>query len=221
MASICLNSSTIFVSNLAFTTTTESLRAAFDDLAPVRSCFVVYEKSKVSTEPAAADPPASEPKSKGVGYVTFALKEDAESIVAKYASNADDVTEERLVVDERKIRIGWPDKKVRVHLFRYSSLFKLTQFTSKSIPQEGHTKRSTEKKIPVRASVAEKDSNANRTLIISNLAHTGMTKGMLWKRIRKCGGAESVVWPVDDDNTRGWACFSSVLSRRFSSSTPM
>ena len=36
--------STLFVSNLSYATTQESLQAAFDDLGPVRSCFVVYDK---------------------------------------------------------------------------------------------------------------------------------------------------------------------------------
>ncbi len=122
--SIRTNSSTIFVSNLAYTTTTESLRAAFDDLAPVRSCFVVYEKMNLSPEVPVANSSASEPKSKGVGYVTFALKEDAENMVERYASDAND---EQLVVDRRKIRVGWPDKKVRMYPSCRGSSLRFTQ----------------------------------------------------------------------------------------------
>ncbi len=77
------------------------------------------------------------------------------------------------------------------------------QFVSKFIPREGYEKQSTEKKKIGRLPVVEKDSTANRTLVISNLTHAGLTNSVLWKKIRKYGGAESVVWPVDGDNTKG------------------
>lgn len=43
--------------------------------------------------------------SKGVGYVSFALKEDAEACFKQ-------VTDEGLKINKRKIRIQWADKKV-------------------------------------------------------------------------------------------------------------
>lgn len=59
--------------------------------------------------------------SKGVGYVTFAIKEDAEGVVEKYG---EDATAE-LKVDGRAIRVKWADRKVRlcpnIHLLSFRS----------------------------------------------------------------------------------------------------
>lgn len=88
-----ISSSTIFVSNLSYSTTSESLQSTVSDIAPVRSAFVVTGKE--------------DKKSKGVGYVSFAIKEDAEAFFEKY-SNAG----ETLLIDGRKVRVQWADRKV-------------------------------------------------------------------------------------------------------------
>ena len=75
--------STLFVSNLPYTATS--------DIAPVRSAFVF-------TEPGSG-------VSKGVGYVSFAIKEDAESSFAKIA-------EEGISLVGRKLRVQWAESKV-------------------------------------------------------------------------------------------------------------
>src|SRR6266576_6024734 len=57
--------STLFVSNLPYTATSTDLNTLFSDIAPVRSAFVVLEHGTGA--------------SKGVGYVSFAIPEDAKA----------------------------------------------------------------------------------------------------------------------------------------------
>ena len=92
-----LFSSTLFVSNLPYTVTSTDLQTLFSDLAPVRSAFVVLEPGTRT--------------SKGVGYVSFAIKEDA-------ATALDQVAKDGLVLDGRSLRVGWAATSkatVRVH----------------------------------------------------------------------------------------------------------
>lgn len=86
------NSSTLFISNLPYTATSVDLETLFSDIAPVRTAFVVTEQGTGV--------------SKGVGYVSFAMKEDAEMCFKQ-------VSEEGLSIAGRKIRVQWADKKVR------------------------------------------------------------------------------------------------------------
>jgi nucleolar protein 4 len=62
----------------------------FSDIAPVRNAFVVLEHASGA--------------SKGVGYVSFAIKEDAELALTK-------VTKDGLKVDGRGIRVQWAENK--------------------------------------------------------------------------------------------------------------
>lgn len=90
---------TIFVSSLAYNTTSASLEEAFADLAPVRNAFVVTQKGGSD----------GEAKSKGVGFVSFAIKEDADQIMEKYQEG----TGVSFRVDGRPVRLQWAKKKVR------------------------------------------------------------------------------------------------------------
>jgi nucleolar protein 4 len=83
--------STIFVSNLPYTTTSVDLQTLFSDIAPVRSAFVVTEQGTGL--------------SKGVGYVAFALKEDAESAFENISKNG-------ISLVGRKLRVQWAENKV-------------------------------------------------------------------------------------------------------------
>jgi nucleolar protein 4 len=82
------------VSNLPYTATSTDLQTLFSDIAPVRSAFVVLDQSTGV--------------SKGVGYVSFGIKEDAESAFA--------TSNEGIVLDGRKLRLQWADTKVRIRL---------------------------------------------------------------------------------------------------------
>ena len=85
------NRSTLFVSNLPYTATSVDLQTLFSDIAPVRSAFVVLEPGTGV--------------SKGVGYVSFAIKEDAQTVF-------DNISKEGLDLVGRKLRVQWAENKV-------------------------------------------------------------------------------------------------------------
>ena len=81
--------STVFVSNLPYTATSTDLQTLFSDVAPIKTAFVVLDKeTKVS---------------KGVGYVTFAIKEDAGKCVQ----------DGKVILNGRTLRVSWAGQKVR------------------------------------------------------------------------------------------------------------
>ena len=59
---------TLFVSSIPYTATSESLQSFFSEIGPVRSCFAVADRTQ-------------EGKNRGYGYVTFSVAEDAERAV--------------------------------------------------------------------------------------------------------------------------------------------
>lgn len=83
--------STLFVSNLPYTATSTDLKTLFSDIAPVRSAFVVLEHETGA--------------SKGVGYVSFAIPEDAKPAF-------DTISTDGLTLDGRKLRVEWAANKV-------------------------------------------------------------------------------------------------------------
>ena len=86
--------STIFVSNLPYSATSTDLKTLFSDIVPVRSAFVVLEQGTGT--------------SKGVGYVSFAIREDAQLAVNKAAEGGSE-----LALDGRSLRVQWAGSKVR------------------------------------------------------------------------------------------------------------
>ncbi|KAJ3767246.1 hypothetical protein FB446DRAFT_339096 [Lentinula raphanica] len=148
--------STLFVSNLPYTATSTDLQTLFSDIAPVRSAFVV-------TEPGTG-------VSKGVGYVSFSIKEDAQAAFDK-------ITADGLNLVGRNLRVQWADSK----------------------PKDKDEKVKKEKKnIPTpRPNIPTviNDPLAIRTIVVSGLP-ADIDAKTLWKKFRKCEGAEKVDWPV-------------------------
>lgn len=87
----CPHRSTLFVSNLPYTATSIDLQTLFSDIAPVRTAFVVTEHGTGI--------------SKGVGYVSFALKEDAENAYTM-------ISEKGTEFLGRKLRVQWAENQV-------------------------------------------------------------------------------------------------------------
>ncbi|KAH0437577.1 hypothetical protein IEQ34_026216 [Dendrobium chrysotoxum] len=76
---------TLFISSLPFTATSTDLTTLFSDIGPLRRAFIVTEKETG--------------KSKGVGYVTFAIHEDAKRAFEQMQGHSLD--------GKRKMRIEW------------------------------------------------------------------------------------------------------------------
>lgn len=81
------------MSNLPYSATSTDLKTLFSDIGPVRSAFVVLDQETGT--------------SKGVGYVSFAIREDAQ-----LAHNNANGNGEPILLDGRKLRVQWADSKV-------------------------------------------------------------------------------------------------------------
>ncbi|KAJ6500383.1 hypothetical protein C8R45DRAFT_1210184 [Mycena sanguinolenta] len=148
--------STLFVSNLPYTATSVDLQTLFSDIAPVRSAFVVTEHGTGV--------------SKGVGYVSFALKEDAQSAF-------ETIMKDGITLVGRSLRVQWADSKPK---------------------EKGERVKTESKPRPPPRAHAPHDPLAIRTIIVSGLPAAVDSK-VLWKKFRKYPGAEKVDWPIKND----------------------
>ncbi|KAG9311398.1 hypothetical protein JVU11DRAFT_8509 [Chiua virens] len=169
--------STLFVSNLPYDATSTDLQTAFSDLAPVRSAFVVLEHGSGV--------------SKGVGYVSFSMKEDAQTVFESITTNG-------MSINERNIRAQWAESKPK----------------NKAKDQSKAANVKKEKETPLRSFQARKvnDPLAIRTIVVSGLP-SSIDQKTLWKKLRKYEGAENVEWPaktsVGEDQSTAHVLFSS------------
>ena len=108
--------STLFVSNLPYTATSTDLKTLFSDIAPVRSAFVVLEHETGA--------------SKGVGYVSFAIPEDAKPAF-------DTISTDGLTLDGRKLRVEWAANKVFLRALPLRE--SLSIIDSSQVGQKGET----------------------------------------------------------------------------------
>ncbi len=100
-------STTVFISSLPYAATTTDLLTHFSYIGPVRHGFIATDKESG--------------KSKGVGYVTYSLKEDADRAVTELDGG-------EFGGKGRKIRVTWADKRVHyscIELQKYFELMKI------------------------------------------------------------------------------------------------
>ncbi|KAI0031894.1 hypothetical protein K488DRAFT_38076, partial [Vararia minispora EC-137] len=156
--------SMLFVSNLPYTATSTDLQTLFSDLAPVRSAFVVTEHGTGV--------------SKGVGYVSFATREDAEAAMKE-------VGEKSLVLQGRGLRVAWAASKKKDKKSKAENDVK---------EEDADVKSKAKVRQPPRPSTM-RDPDAIRTVIVSGLP-PGVDQKAIWKKFRKQPGAERVAWPA-------------------------
>ncbi|KAF9223106.1 RNA-binding domain-containing protein [Gyrodon lividus] len=153
--------STLFVSNLPYDATSTDLQTTFSDIAPVRSAFVVLEHGTGT--------------SKGVGYVSFSIREDAQMAF-------DTITADGITINGRKLRVQWADIKPKSN--------------GKDRPEADVVKSERNKRVIESSSGNNvNDPLAIRTIILSGLPST-VDQKTLWKKLRKLEGAEKVDWPA-------------------------
>ena len=105
------------MSNLPYTATSTDLNTLFSDIAPVRSAFVVLEHGTGT--------------SKGVGYVSFAIPEDAKAAF-------DSISADGIALDSRSLRIEWAANKVCQYVLLYRDICQI--FYSSQVVQKEETK---------------------------------------------------------------------------------
>lgn len=163
--------STLFISRLPYTATSTDLQTAFSEIGPLKRAFVVTDQATK--------------KSKGVGYVTFAIPEDATTALEQLQGKSLDGS-------SRTIQITFADQKdptgaKRVHV--------KDDPDSTAAPKRPRTEGAK----PARSSnnLQEKDADAVRTVILSGLAgcKPSPDSKQIYKRARKIGDVENVVYP--------------------------
>ncbi|KAL7423249.1 RNA recognition motif-containing protein [Cryptotrichosporon argae] len=148
---------TVFVSSLPYTATTTDLVTHFSFVGPIRHGFVATDRETG--------------KSKGVGYVTYSLAEDAARAVAELDGGS--------FGQGRKIRVAWADKKPD----RLERRDAATAVAAAPKPAKA-----------AREPAAAADPAAIRTVVLSGLPE--VTKAVLWKKVRKVDGSLELVFPV-------------------------
>ncbi|KIS72094.1 uncharacterized protein UMAG_00516 [Mycosarcoma maydis] len=162
---------TLFVSRLPYTATTTDLQTMFSEIGPLKRAFVVTDQATK--------------KSKGVGYVTFAIPEDATTALEQLQGKS-------LDGGSRKIQITFADQKDPTGTKR------LTTKADPGSPSALKRPRTESTKPPrAKGPVQEKDADAVRTIILSGLA--GCTPApdskQIYKRARKIGDVDNVIYP--------------------------
>ena len=152
--------------------TSTDLKTLFSDIAPVRNAFVVLEHGTGI--------------SKGVGYVSFAIKEDIQLALEKISS-------EGLTIDGRSVRAQLAETRPKD---------KDSVSASGNVGQEAKPARAGKSNVS-----RPKDPLAIRMVVLSGLPSSVDAK-VLWKKVRKQEGAEKVEWPAklqtgEEDSTQG------------------
>lgn len=129
--------------------------------------------------------------SKGVGYVTFAVTEDAQMAFEQ-------IETEGVNLDSRQLRVQWADNKPTR---KERSMKDKDKDLDPEAPVPAKTPRP---RVPVKTPRVNtpKDPLAIRTVIIGGLP-AELDDKVLWKKVRKFAGAEHVEWPVNDDSSQG------------------
>ena len=171
-------SSTLFVSNLPYTATSTDLKTLFSDIAPIRNAFVVLDHDTGI--------------SKGVGYVSFAIKEDVQLALDKISS-------EGLTIDGRSVRAQLAETRPNDKDHASTS--------GKNVDPEAKPAKAGKPRNPRGVGSVPKDPLAIRTVVLSGLPPSIDAK-VLWKKVRKQEGAEKVDWPAklqtgEEDPTQG------------------
>lgn len=154
------------------------MNTLFSDIAPVRNAFVVLDHDTGV--------------SKGVGYVSFAIKEDAQLALEKISSQG-------LTIDGRGLRAELAEARQRDK--------DSAPVSGKNVDVEAKPAKARKAKNPRSVASVAKDPFAIRTVVLSSLPSSIDAK-LLWKKVRKQEGAEKVDWPVklqtgEDDPAQG------------------
>ena len=205
--------STLFISRLPFSATSEDLSNLFSDIGPLRKCFVVTD---INTK-----------RSKGVGYVQFAVRQDAQTALDKLNGSA---WKGASSSGNKEIRVEWAQgrgtKKERMESREKAIASGKDNATAaeegaaqppakrprrsnpyaeeEAIPQtigEAAARQRQAPKSTVRES--SKDSDATRTIVLKGLSacKPAADERSLYKRVRKLGEniVDSVVYPAPSE----------------------
>lgn len=136
-------------------------------------------------------------KSKGVGYVTYSLKEDAEQALLEL-DNKD------FGGNGRKIRVGWATarpgtleriKKAEIAAEEPGKVYQPGLRVKSIDTSSASTSAAGAAGVKVEEGEEGKDPKAIRTVVVSGLPE--VTKAVLWKKVRKVNEGIEVLFPVE------------------------
>ncbi|CAO3690899.1 unnamed protein product [Umbelopsis ramanniana] len=162
---------TLFVRNIPYDATNNELEEFFSDLGPIRSCFVVMDKTQEEAEKV---------QNRGYGYVHYALAEDAQRAITELK----DVK----FRGARKLKIELALKKGEKPQERPAPKPVVAKAPTPKIPD------TTPKERP-----ATTDAPADHfvTIEVSGLG-SDITKKHIYKRARKIATVENIEYPIQD-----------------------
>lgn len=160
-------SNTLFISRLPFSATTIDLQSLFSDVGPLRRAFVVTDPNTKT--------------SKGVGYVTFSIFEDAQRALTKLQGKKLD--------GKRAITITWADAKPAKGATATTGVGEPAQKRPRGVVPAARRDA---------PAPADKDPDAIRTVILTGLAACQPAADVktLYKRARKIADVENIVYPL-------------------------
>ncbi|EPQ26264.1 uncharacterized protein PFL1_06199 [Pseudozyma flocculosa PF-1] len=175
---------TLFVSRLPYTATSTDLETLFSDIGPLKRAFVVTDPTTKS--------------SKGVGYVTFAMAEDAKTALQQLQGKSLD--------GKRKMQISIADEKAPMKERKAARALLAAQATqggdaaadtASAAKKPRYDKPAGQQSAARPRPTFEKDADAVRTVILSGLAActAKADSKQIYKRARKIGDVENVVYP--------------------------
>ncbi|KAI9203198.1 uncharacterized protein BJ171DRAFT_425619, partial [Polychytrium aggregatum] len=167
---------TLFIRDLPYSATSQDLEAFFSEIGPVRSSFVVADK----------DASNGEHRNKGFGFVTFALKEDAERAIQ-------DLKKKKFMDVHRPVRVEFAVKKAIAKNRKADGVPVKPELVKRSKKQgvdavPTFTKQQKPQDTPV--------SLKNTVVEIGGIPD-GVTAKMLKHKVRKFAAPVSLIFPVD------------------------
>ncbi|KAF9938412.1 RNA recognition motif-containing protein, partial [Mortierella alpina] len=184
--------STLFVRGLPYDATSAQLEEFFSDVGPVRSCFVVLDRSaeqtaaeapegednKAGIAAAAAAASKAPPKNKGFGFVQFVLPEDADKAMEELRGKKF-LKQKPLLIEKAKKKLQEGEEKPKRE-------FKQAPKARTDKPKQAKKEESEESK--------EKNYSF-QTVVLKGLGKD-ITKKHIYKKVRKAGDVKEVIYPV-------------------------
>lgn len=200
-------SSTLFIRGLHPATTSAELEDVFSEVGPLKLAFVVKAGSGGSAggieagDGSASAAPAGQ-SNRGIGFVTFALQQDAE----KAFESAKPKVGGGIRVRDKLVRVEYaqpkPSRKERATKARDADgLAEGSVGAQRKRKREDAAEqkaRKEPKKLPI---LPRRDPNAPNTVILTGLP-SDLTKKALYKKVRKTGDVREVIFPLEDDPSK-------------------
>ncbi|KAF9985780.1 RNA recognition motif-containing protein, partial [Modicella reniformis] len=182
--------STLFVRGLPFDASNEQLEAFFSEIGPVRSCFVVLDRSGQQSATESSDGKENKSgvavatktpsKNKGYGFVQFVLPDDADKAINELRG-VKFLKQRPLLIEKAVKKTHDGESKPKKEL---------------NLKPKGKNDKPKKSKEASDASEEPKEKNYSFQTIVLNGLGKDITKKHVYKKVRKVGDVKEVIYPV-------------------------